>query len=435
MKYYFTKVAATSGSSCSQSRLKGLACGTIKVMPVARRSFMTASAGALVVAVQPPAAPAAPSDPRRDPLGVRADFPVVDHRIYLNSAYIAPVHRAVIAASHEHVEAKSRGSLNVGSLIRTNDAVRAQFARMINATPEEIGLLFSTGDGENVIANGVGLKPGDNVVVDDLHYTTEFVLYRALEASRGIELRIVKNRDGAVTAADFEPHIDKRTRIVSVAWVSNQNGFRHDMRPIADLAHANGALFYADAVQAAGMIDLDVRAAGVDALCSGSYKWLMSEFGVAPFFVSREAVDRIQTDRIGEFAVERNEPDRHYQLVKNASKFEGTSRSFGAVAQLRASLSYLDKVGISRIEEHTVALAQQLYAGLVKQGYKMFTPPGNRSSIVTFNITKPADAWRAALDAARIDVTIRNAQIRVSPALFNNADEIDQLLSVTRRFS
>ena len=194
----------------------------------------------------------------------------------------------------------------------------------------------------------------------------------------------MKNRDGAVTAGDFEPHIDKRTRIVSVAWVSNQNGFRHDMRPIADLAHAHGALFYADAVQAAGMIHLDVRAAGVDALCSGSYKWLMSEFGVAPFFVSREVIDRIQSDRTGEFSVARAEPDYHYQLLKTAKKFEGTSRAFAAVAQLQASLSYLEKVGVGRIEEHTVGLAQQLYAGLVKQGHSMFTPPGNRSSIVTF---------------------------------------------------
>ena len=134
----------------------------------------------------------------------------------------------------------------------SNEAVRAQFARIVKATPDEIGLLFSTGEGENVIANGIGLRAGDNVVVDDLHYNTEFVLYRALEASRGIELRIVKNRDGAVTAKDFEPLVDKRTRIVSVAWVSHLNGFRHDMRPIADLAHAHGALFYADAVQAVG---------------------------------------------------------------------------------------------------------------------------------------------------------------------------------------
>lgn len=281
----------------------------------------------------------------------------------------------------------------------------------------------------------MGLKPGDNVVVDDLHYDTEFVLYRALEASQGIELRIVKNREGAVTAADFEPHIDKRTRIVSVAWVSNRNGFRHDMRPIADLAHAHGAIFYADAVQAAGMIDLDVRAAGVDALCSGAYKWLMSEFGVAPFFVSRQAVDRIHSDRMGEFAVAREDPDRQYQLVKNASKFEGTSRSFGAVAQLGASLAYLERVGVPRIEQHTIALAQQLHAGLVQQGYKMFTPPRNQSSIVTFYVARPVDEWRAALNTARIDVTVRNAQVRVSPALFNNADEIDLLLSITKHLS
>jgi selenocysteine lyase/cysteine desulfurase len=404
-------------------------------MSIPRRSFVTAAAVGFVSAIQPAAVEAGPPDPQRDPLGVRGDFPVVEDRIYLNSAYIAPVHRAVIAASQAHVEAKSRGALQVAGLLRSNEAVRVQFARLINASPEEIGLLFSTGDGENVIANGVGLKPGDNVVVDDLHYTTEFVLYRALETSHGVELRIVKNRDGAVTAADFEPQIDKRTRIVSVAWVSNQNGFRHDMRPIADLAHAHGAIFYADAVQAAGMIDLDVRAAGVDALCSGSYKWLMSEFGVAPFFVSRETVDRLQSDRIGEFAVARNEPDCHYELVKNASKFEGTSRSFGAVAQLQASLSYLEKVGVPRIEEHTVALADQLYAGLVKQGYKMFTPQGNRSSIVTFYISKPAEVFRAAFQAAKIDVTIRNAQVRVSPALFNNTDEIDHFLSITKKLS
>lgn len=403
-------------------------------MPIDRRSFLrSAASAAAATAIQESRAEAAEADVKRDPLGVRDDFPVVaGDRAYLNSAFIAPLHRDVIAAGRAHMEAKGSGSLQLGALMGAVDGVRVQFARMVNATADEIGLLFSTGDGENVIANGVGLKAGDNVVVDDLHYNTEFVLYRALEASRGIELRIVKNRDGAVTAADFEPHIDKRTRIVSVAWVSNQNGFRHDMRPIADLAHANGAIFYADAVQAAGMIELDVRAAGVDALCSGSYKWLMSEFGVAPFFVSGNVIDRIHSDRIGEFSVARTEPEHHYQLLKTARKFEGTSRSFGAVAQLQASLAYLEKVGIARIEQHTVGLAQHLRAGLVKQGHSLFTPPGNRSSIVTFNITKPLDDVRAAFRTANIDVTIRNGQVRVAPALFNNMDEIERCLAVTK---
>ena len=400
-------------------------------MSIDRRSFMAA---ATVAAIQPANMAGAPpaADPRLDPLGVRADFPITAEHIYLNSAYIAPVSRAVVAASRAYIEGKSGRPMQVSALMAACDSVRAQFARLINATPEEIGLLNSTGEGENVIANGIGLKPGDNVVVDDLHYTTEFVLYRSLEGSRGIELRIVKNKDGAVTAADFEPFVDRRTRIVSVAWVSNQNGFRHDMRPIADLAHAHGALFYADAVQAAGMIDIDVRAAGVDALCSGSYKWLMSEFGVAPFFVSRDVVDRIQSDRTGEFSVARTDPDHRYQLLTTAKKFEGSSRAFGAVTQLQASLAYLEKVGVARIEEHSVGLAQQLYAGLVKQGHSMFTPPGNRSSIVTFDVSKPMADVRAAFSAANSEVTVRGGQVRVAPALFNNADEIERCLEVAK---
>ncbi len=394
-----------------------------------RRSFVTATAATAAAASVASMGAAT----NKDPLGVRADFPIVaSGRIFLNSAYIAPMPKATIAANQAYIESKSARPMQLGALMATNAAVRAQFARIVNATPDEIGLLYSTGDGENMLANGVGLKPGDNVVVDDLHYNTEFVLYRDLESSRGIQLRIVKSRDGAVTAADFEPHIDKRTRIVSVAWVSHQNGFCHDMRPIADLAHAHGAIFYADAVQAVGMIEIDVRAAGVDALCCGSYKWLMAEFGVAPFFVSQNVIDRIHSDRIGEFSVTRADPGHRYQLEKTARKFEGTSRAFGAVAQLQASMTYLEKVGIARIEKHTVGLARQLREGLVKQGHKVATPQSNRSSIVTFDCSKPVDGVRAAFQKRDIDVTARNSQIRIAPALFNNADEIEKCLEVTK---
>ncbi len=402
-------------------------------MPMGRRSFMAAAATA--AAIDPASIVDAQSEAKqnRDPLGVRDDFPIVSEHTFLNSAYIAPMPNAVVAAGRAYIDGKSGRPMQLSALMATNEAVRTRFARLVNAAPDEIGLLYSTGEGESVIANGIGLRAGDNVVIDDLHYDTEFVLYRSLEASRGIELRIVKSRGGAATASDFEPHIDKRTRIVSVAWVSHLNGFRHDMRPIADLAHAHGALFYADAVQAVGMIDVDVRAAGVDALCCGSYKWLMAEFGVAPFFVSRDVIDRIQSDRIGEFSVARAEPDHRYQLLKTARKFEGTSRAFGAVAQLLASLSYLEEVGIARIEEHTVGLARQLYDGLVKQGHTVSTPPGNRSSIVTFNCNQPVSARRAAFQAAKVEVTVRDRQVRIAPALFNNAEEIEKCLDVTKR--
>ena len=367
-----------------------------------------------------------------DPLGVRADFPITAERTYLNSAYIAPVPRTVVQAGAEFLENKAKRPLEVGELLGGDGKLRGQFAQLINASPDEVGLLFSTAEGENIIAQGMDLRPGDNVVIDDLHYPTEFVLYRALEASKGIELRIAKHRNGAVDVNDFAPLVDNRTRIVSVAWVSHLNGFRHDMRPIADLAHAHGAVFYADAIQAVGMIAIDVQAAGVDAICAGSYKWMLAGFGVAPFYIRKEVLERLKIDRYGEFQVEKELPDYHYELNQTARKFDYCSRAFGPVRELSAGLTYLQSVGVPRIEAHTVGLARRLYEGLSGQGHRLFTPPANRSSIVTVHATRPPADVRKAFQAARVDVTVRDGQIRIAPALFNTADEIDRCLEVTK---
>ena len=409
-------------------------------MPLDRRSFVTAAA---TLAASTAAAPArilgasSPPGPADDPLGVRADFPIVEKRTFLNSAYITPVPRQVVAAGQAFLERKAVAPIALGEMLRRTDEVRAQFARLVNAGPDEVGFLFATSEGENVVANALDLARGDNVVIDELHYETEFVLYRELEARRGVELRIAKHRDGAVAAADLEPHVDARTRLVSVAWVSHQNGFRHEMRPIADLAHAHGALCYTDAIQAAGMFPLDVRAAGVDFLCCGTYKWLLGGFGVAPFFIRRELLDRIRLDRFGALHVQKELPDHRFELYRTARRFDYATLPFAEVYQLGAGLSYLEKVGVARIEEHTVALARALQDGLAQQGYRLLTPAGNRSSIVTFRFGAPPAAVRAAFEAAAIDVTVRDAtgQVRVSPALFNTAEEVGRFLDVTRRLS
>lgn len=368
-----------------------------------------------------------------DPLGVRADFPVVRERNYLNSAYITPIPRSVVVAGQAFLESKSLRPISLGDMLLKTDEVRAQVARLLNASTDEIGFLFSTSEGENVVAHALDLGPGDNVVIDELHYETEFVLYRQLEAAQGVELRIAKHRDGAVDATDFAPLVDRRTKLVSVAWVSHQNGFRHDMRPIADLAHANGALFYTDGIQAVGMFPVDVRQAGVDFLCCGTYKWVLGGFGVAPFFIRRELLGRIRLDRFGALHVEKEGPNYTFDLYKTAKRFDYATLPFAEIYQLGAALSFLERVGVNRIEQHTVALAGELRHGLVAQGWRLFTPEGNRSSIVTFYFDRDPAALKTAFDAAKVDVTVRDSlkQVRVSPALFNTSDEIAHLLEIT----
>ena len=411
-------------------------------MTIDRRSFVAAAAALTANVVTRPSEPIALPPPQQgsadDPLGVRKDFPIVNDRngrIFLNSAYITPIPKQVVAAGHAFLDEKANNSFQLGPLLRKCDEVRAQFARLINASaPEEVGLLFSTAEGENVVAAGLELQAGDNVVIDELHYNTEFVLYRALEKTKGIQLRIARHRNGEVTAADLEPLIDRRTRLVSVAWVSHQNGFRHDMGPIVEVAHAKGALVYTDAIQALGMFPVDVQASGVDFLCAGSYKWLLAGWGVAPFYVRAASADRLRLDRYGEMHAGQELPDHSFEIATNAKRFDYSSRAFGDVYTLGAGLAYLEKVGVARIAEHTVTgLGRYLQDGLARQGHRLFTPLGNASSIVAFYTAKSPEEVRAAFQAVKVEVTNRNGTVRISPALFNVRDDIDRCLEATKR--
>ena len=199
-------------------------------------------------------------------------------------------------------------------------------------------------------------------------FTSSFVLYRQLEEATGIELRVVPQKEGRSRLEDFDARIDERTRLVSVAWVSNRNGYRHDLGGLAEIAHAKGAFVFTDAVQAIGTFPTNLTELGVDFLAAGAYKWLFANFGVAPFFIREEHLDRISPDRYGHGQVAETLTDGgwssshrsgrslelRFRHVTTAEKYEHASLAYSAVAQLDAALGYLKKVGLSRIEEHTV---------------------------------------------------------------------------------
>jgi selenocysteine lyase/cysteine desulfurase len=398
-------------------------------MDIGRRRFLAALP---VVGSLTPAASRAQTSAASDPLGVRDDFPAAREQLYLDAAYITPTPRPVVDAGRLFVDSKGRQPISLGDMLARTDQVREAFARLVNATPAEIGFLFATSEGENIVAGALGLTRGDNVVVDELHYNTTFVLYRHLEQTRGVELRIVKARAGGVGVSDVAPHVDRRTKLISVAWVSHQNGFRHELPPLAELAHRHGAWLYADAIQAVGMFPIDVKAAGVDVMTAGTYKWLLGSYGVAPFYVRADLLDRITPDRMGALHVERTLPDHRYEIHRTAKKFDYATLAFGAVYQLGAALEYLERVGVARIERHTVGLATALADGLRARGLTVLTPVGNRSSIVAFRNPANASTTRAILDTARCRVSVREngTQIRVSPALYNTADDIRRFLEV-----
>ncbi|HIA74222.1 MAG TPA: aminotransferase class V-fold PLP-dependent enzyme [Gemmatimonadetes bacterium] len=407
-------------------------------MTLSRREFISGVSAAAALSGVSPASlsgvrPVVGIASKDDPLGVRSDFPVVEQSVYLDSAYITPSPLQAVEAAQAFAEAKARDPVSLGGMLQETNLMRQRFATLIGASEMEIGVLFATSDGENIVSRALDLKQGDNVVIDDLHYDTTYLLCQQLAEQRGLEVRIVNSEAGGAPVDAFAEHVDRQTRLISVAWVSHQNGFRHDLAGLADLAHSNGAYLYADAIQGIGALDVDVRSTGIDFFTAGTYKWLLGGYGVAPFYVREELLERIGTDRFGSLNIAEELGQHRFRVYDDARKYGYATMGFGSVFQLRAALDYLLRVGVPNIEAHTVSLAQQLNTGLVGQGHDVWTPKDNRSPIVTFRHHRDITLVRSTLEEAGIRISFKaeGEELRAGIALFNNSDDIDKLLDVT----
>jgi len=405
---------------------------------LSRREFISGVSAAAALSGVSPASlsgvrPVVGIASKDDPLGVRSDFPVVEQSVYLDSAYITPSPLQAVEAAQAFAEAKARDPVSLGGMLQETNLMRQRFATLIGASEMEIGVLFATSDGENIVSRALDLKQGDNVVIDDLHYDTTYLLYQQLAEQRGLEVRIVNSEAGGAPVDAFAEHVDRQTRLISVAWVSHQNGFRHDLAGLADLAHSNGAYLYADAIQGIGALDVDVRSTGIDFFTAGTYKWLLGGYGMAPFYVREELLERIGTDRFGSLNIAEELGQHRFRVYDDARKYGYATMGFGSVFQLRAALDYLLRVGVPNIEAHTVSLAQQLNTGLVGQGHDVWTPKDNRSPIVTFRHHRDITLVRSTLEEAGIRISFKaeGEELRAGIALFNNSDDIDKLLDVT----
>ena len=365
---------------------------------------------------------------------MRSEFPVTDELAYLNTASLGPLSRTVRNTLVAYADEKMLYR-NPASRRAAKERARAKFAALFGADEDEIAFLYATSDGENIVVGAIDWKAGDNVVLDELHFTTSFVLYRELQKRSGVELRIVPSHGGRARIEDFEARVDGRTRLISVAWVSNRNGFRHHLPSLGELAHANGAYLYADAIQAFGTFTTNLHDEGADFACGNGYKWLFADFGCAPLYVRREHLEWMTPDRYGHGQVAENLLDHHFLLKTTAEKFEYANVSYGAMAAMDAALTVLEDVGLDRIERHTVALAGELRAGVAELGLDLFTPPDNTSPIVSFYHGLDPEKLLKALRADHVPVTFQEdgRLLRAAVALFNNRADVARLLGVLAR--
>ncbi len=401
-------------------------------MSLDRRHFLL-SAAALAAAARTGFA-GQTAGPSVLPASIRADFPLASTETYFNSAAVHPMSTPAVRAMERYlayrVKGAGEGRANFGEPQQKD--LKARFARLIGASPQEIAFVQNTSDGENIVVSGMDLaKRGGNVVLDELHFTTSLYMYKALEA-KGVELRLVKHRNWAIDVADVDRAIDRNTRLVSLALVSNVNGFMHDAKAISDVAHARGAYVYADLIQAVGAVPVDVRALGIDFGATATYKWLMGDFGFAFLYVREDLQGTVvPTTRYGHRQI--TSFDRvglTWEPLPGAARYETGSIANAQAACVHESLGYIDRLGLANIRAHARQLTDRLQKELPARGYPSLTPPGTETPILAFQLkdaAQTADRLRQAKIAATIITNER--RLRLSVSVFNTHEDIDRIVS------
>ncbi|MDR3737448.1 MAG: aminotransferase class V-fold PLP-dependent enzyme [Terracidiphilus sp.] len=371
----------------------------------------------------------------------RAQFAADTYQVSLNNARWHPLSKGAQAAVAEYLEYKRRGIWHpddqVGAM---QQQVRESFAALIHASAQEIAFVPSTTAGENLIVAALGF-PGakGNIVTDALHFEGSLYLYDAL-ARQGVDVRVVRPREWGIRLEDVAAAVDGQTRLVAVSHVSFINGFEHDLKAVAELAHAHGALVYADAVQAAGCVPIDVRASGIDAMGAASYKWLMGDMGLGFLYVRQEALGRLRRPVYGyrqleQFAYHAHPGDAlgrypvDWKQKEDAEGyFEIGTYANAVLAALSFSLPWLQQVGVEKIHAHAQTLVARIRKELPARGYECITPAESRAAIVTFRVADEAKT-AAALKRANVDVGLGEGRMRVSPSVYNTMDDVERLIA------
>jgi selenocysteine lyase/cysteine desulfurase len=370
----------------------------------------------------------------------RTQFAAEEYQVSLNNARWHPLSKGAQAAVAGYLEYKRRGVWHPPDQVSAmQQQVRADFAALIHADPSEVAYVNSTTAGESLFVAAMGFPAlKGNIVTDALHFEGSLYMYDAL-ARLGVEVRVVRPRDWRVSTEDLAAAIDKQTQLVAVSHVSFINGFEHDLKALCAVAHAHGALVYADAVQAAGCIPVDVRDSGVDAMGSASYKWLMGDMGIGFLYVRKEALSRLhrpvfgyrQLDQFAYHVFPWDAPG-HFpadwkQMENAAGYFEIGTFANPVIAALSFSLPWLRRLGIENVQAHAQQLTGRLRAELPKLGYSCITPEESRAPIVAF-LVPDAKKTAAALERANVDVSLNGGSMRVSPSVYNTIEDVDRLI-------
>lgn len=369
----------------------------------------------------------------------RAQIPILDSFIPLNNCSQAPQMAATRRAADDYLTSWDRDGMDWETWIGEVEQARAAFARLINASTDEVSVTTSVSEATSSLASALDFG-GERrrIAVSGAEFPGVAHVWLA-QRNNGAEIDRVPVENGIIETAAYESVVDERTLLVSACHAYYLNGYKQDIGKLADLAHEHGALLYVDAYQTLGTCKVDVQALGVDMLSSGTLKFLLGVPGIAFLYIRKEHIEKLRPDVTGWFGRENPFAFDSGQLdwSSTARRFDtGTPPVFGAYVS-RAGIDVIEQIGADAIHNWTLVLSERLIRGGEARGLQIHgvTDPERKTCTTAFLCPGDAHLAERRLRERGILASARGSVVRLAPHFYNTLDEIDTALdAVTEVF-
>ena len=388
----------------------------------------------------------------------REDFPILSQKqdmIYLDNSATTLKPKCVIDKMVDYYT-KYTSNIHRGdydNAIKTNseyDKVRDLVKDFIHAEDSK-EIVYTSGATEalNMIIFGFFkniLKEDDEVLITKAEHASNILPWLVLQKEKGIKVRYIPlDENYEITTQNFLNSITPKTKVVSLAHVSNVIGDIRDIESIGNICKEKNIYFVVDAAQSASHVPIDVQKANVSFLAFSAHK-MTGPTGVGILYGKKELLDKMQPLKYGGGMNQNFESDGQYILKESPIKFEAGTPPIAEVIGLGEAIRYITSIGVDKIHEHEYQLKKYLVENLEKIPNIVLYNKNSHSGIVAFNIrgvfSQDASVYlnhynisiRAGNHCAKVlkdDLNIKNT-CRISIYLYNTKEEIDKVIEVLK---
>lgn len=383
----------------------------------------------------------------------RNDFPMInDNLIYLDNGATTFKPKCVIDKMNEYYEKYSanahRGDYDISYKVDiAYEEARRSVAKFINASPEEVVFTSGATESLNVVVRGFFenlLEPGDEVIISDAEHASNVLPWFRLAAKNGVVIKRVKlDSNFHINLENLKEVITPRTKVISLAEITNVVGDVRPIKEICKLAHENNIFVVCDGAQSVPHKKTDVKELDVDFLAFSAHK-MCGPTGVGVLYGKKELLENVEPLAMGGGMNESFDNESEVYLKELPHRLEAGTPNIAGVIGLGAAVEYLSKIGMDTISIYEQKLKGYLISKLEKLPHIQIVNEEADSGIVAFNVdgifsqdvayylNKYNICVRAGNHCAKIlkhSIGVKNT-VRVSLYFYNTKEEIDNLVEL-----